>query len=96
MTPEELEKLMQTGAASFDEMLRRPWECSELEMELKTAMGLKDVASCRELLGEKGQWLAKFKSHELAELMDTAIHSGEADELLDLLLRSGVPRELVG
>lgn len=96
MNPEETEKLMQTGAASFDELMRRPLECSELEMELKTAMELKDVGSCRELLGEKGQWLAKFKSHELAELMDTAIHTGEtADELLDLLLRSGVPAHSV-
>jgi ankyrin repeat protein len=96
VNPEEIEKLMQTGAASFDEMLRRPQECSELEMELKTAMELKDVAFCRELLREKGQWLAKFKSHELAELMDTAIHSGEAaDALLDLLLQSGVPAHSV-
>ncbi len=96
MTPEDIEKLMQTGADSFNEMLRRPRECSELEMELKTAIELKDVASCRELLREKGQWLAKFKSHELAELMDTAIHSGEAaDELLELLLQSGVPAHSV-
>ena len=96
MSPEHIAKLMQTGADAFDEMLRRPWECSEMEMELKTAMELKDVASCRELLREKGQWLAKFKSHELAELMDTAIHSGEAaDELLGLLLQSGVPAHSV-
>ena len=96
MKPEDMAKLMQTGADRFDEMLRRPRECSELEMELKTAMGLKDVACCRELLREKGQWLAKFKSHELTELMDTAIHSGEAaDELVGMLLQSGVPAHSV-
>ena len=53
MTPEDIEKLTQIGAESFAESLRRPRECSELEMELKTAMQLKDVACCRELLREK-------------------------------------------
>ncbi len=87
---------MEIGANSFDEMLDRPRECSELEMELMTAMELKDVACCRELLREKGQWLAKFKGHELAELMDAAIHSGEtAEDLVDLLLQSGVPAHCV-
>lgn len=96
MNPEEIEKLMQAGADCFEEMLRRPRECSELEMELKTAMELKDVASCRKLLRKKRRWLAKFKSRELAELMDTAIHSGEtADELVGLLLQSGVPAQSV-
>jgi len=97
MTPEdEIEDLMPTGTDRFDEILRRPWECSELEMELKTAMELKDMDSCRELLRKKGQWLAKFKSHELVELMDTAIHSGEAaDDLLNLLLQSGAPAHSV-
>lgn len=91
MTPEDLEEFTQKKSDSIDELLRRSWECSELEMELKTAMGLKDVACCRELLREKGQWLAQFKSHELAELMDAAIHTGEtADELVGLLLQSGV------
>lgn len=96
MTPEEIEKLTQMGADSCDEMLRRPWECSELDMELKTAIDLKDVACCREMLREKGQWLPEFKGHELAELMDAAIRSGEAaDELVDLLLQSGIPAQCV-
>lgn len=96
MTPEDLDKLMQTGADSFDEMMRRPWECSELEMELKAAMELKDVDSCRELLRDKGQWVAKFKSHELAELMDAAIGTGGvAVEIVGLLLNSGVPAHSV-
>lgn len=96
MTPEDLEKIMHSGAASFDEMMRRPWECSRLEMELKSAIELKDVDSCSELLREKGEWLAKFKSHELAELMDAAIHTGEtADALVSLLLQSGVPADCV-
>ena len=96
MKPEDLEKLMQSGADAFDEMMRRPRECSELEMELKTAIELKDVDSCRELLREKGAWLAKFKGHELAELMNAAIHSGEpADELVGLLLQSGVSANCV-
>ena len=61
-------------------------------MELKTAIELKDVACCRELLREKGQWLAEFKGHELAELMDAAIKTGDAaDELVTLLLEAGVP-----
>ena len=96
MNGDYIENLMQTGKERIDEILRRPWECSELEMELKTAMELKDAACCRELLREKAQWLAKLKSHELAELMDTAIYSGEAaDELLGLLLQSGVPAHSV-
>ncbi len=96
MNPEDLKELMQTGADRVDEILNRPWECSELEMGLKTAMGLKDLACCRELLQEKGQWLAKFKSHELTELMDMAIRSREAaDELVGLLLQSGVPAHSV-
>lgn len=96
MNPEDLEELMQTASNSFDEMLRRPWECSELEMGLKTAMELNDVACCRELLREKGRWLAKFKGHELAELMDAAIHSGgPAGDLIDLLLQAGVPAHCV-
>jgi ankyrin repeat protein len=96
MTPDDLEKLMQTGANAFDERMRRPRECSELEMELKTAIELKDVACCRELLRDNGQWLAQFKGHELAELMDTAIGTGEAaDEIVSLLLQSGVPAHSV-
>jgi ankyrin repeat protein len=92
MTPEDLEEFTKMGAASFDEMLRRPWECSELEMELKTAMELKDAACCRDLLRDKGKWLAELKGHELAELMDAAIQSGEsADELVGLLLEAGFP-----
>ena len=92
MTPEDIEELMQTGADSFNEMLRRPRQCLDLEMELKTAIELKDVTCCRDLLREKGQWLAQFEGHLLAELMDAAIDSGEtADELVDLLLQFGVP-----
>lgn len=65
-------------------------------MELRTAMELKDVDSCRELLLEKGGWFAQFKSHELVELMDVAIHTGgAADELVALLLQSGVPAHSV-
>lgn len=96
MNPEDLEKLMQEGADRFEEMLGRPWESTELEMELKTAMELKDVARCRELLREKGQWLAGFKSHERADLMDAAIKAGDvADELLGLLLDTGIPAHCV-
>ena len=65
-------------------------------MELKTAMELGDVATCRELVREKGRWLAEFKSHELAELVDAAIGAGAAaDELVGLLLQSGVPAHSV-
>ena len=96
MKPQGLDKLMQAGADSFEEMLRRPWECSELDMELKTAIERKDVDCCRGLLREQGRWLARFKGHELAELMDAAIHTGEtAGELVSLLLESGVPAHSV-
>ena len=96
MTPEDLEKLMRSASASVDDLMRRPWECSELEAELRAAMESNDVASCRELLREKGNWLAKFRGHELAELMDAAIVSGEsAVPLVDLLLQSGVPANCV-
>ena len=91
MTPEAIQKLLQIGGGVFEEMLRRPLECSELEMELKAAMELQDVASCREILQEKGQWLKQFKGHELTQLLDTAIHAGEAaDELVGMLLACGV------
>ncbi len=96
MTPEEIEKLTHNGADSFAELLRRPWECTELEMELKSAIDLKDVACCRDLLREKEKWLAEFKSHELAELMDAAIRAGgAAEELVGLLLESSVPANSV-
>ena len=96
MTPEDADELAQAGADSFDELLLRPRECSALEMELKTVIELKDALCCRELLREKGQWLAEFKSHELAELMDTAIRAdAAADELVGLLLQSGVPAHTV-
>ena len=96
MTPEDIEKHMKEGAKAFEEILRRPPECSALEMELKSALGLKDVAQCRALLREQGRWLAKFKGYELAELMDAAIHADSAaDELVGLLLHSGVPAHCV-
>lgn len=96
MNPDDLDELLRTGAERFEEMMRRPAECRTLEIELKTAMKLKDVARCRFLLQEKEQWLAQFKSHEFAELMDAAIQAdAAADELVGLLLQSGVPAQCV-
>ena len=71
-------------------------EYRELAMELITAIERKDVAGCASLLREKGKWLPEFKSHELAELMDAAVHADTAaDGLIDLLLASGVPAHTV-
>lgn len=96
MTPEDLENLRQRGADSFAEALLRPWECSELEMELKAAIDSRDVTLFRELLREKRQWLAEFKSHEFAQLMDAAVQAdAAADDLVGLLLQSGVPAHSV-
>lgn len=96
MNPEELAEITRSGDERFQELLDRPWECTELEMEMKTAMDLKDAARCRKLLREKGQWLAKFKGYQLTELMDVAIKAGDAaDELLGLLLEAGVPSHCV-
>lgn len=96
MNPEELAEFTRAGEERFQELLNRPWECTELDMELKTALGLKDVDRCRELLREKGDWLSKFKGHELTELLDTAIKAGDAaDELLGLLLGAGVHPQCV-
>lgn len=96
MTPEEVEQHMQAGADAFEELLCRPPECSALQLELKTAVELKDVAYCRALLLEKRRWLAEFKSHELAELMDAAIRAdAAADEIVSLFLRAGVPAHSV-
>ncbi len=75
----------------LQEMMRRPPECRSLDLELKAAMEVKDVAGCRLLLREKGRWLAQFKSYEFAELMDAAIRADSAAaELVELLLKSGV------
>lgn len=96
MNPEELAEFTRAGEERFQELLNRPWECTELEMELKTALELKDVHRCGELLSEKGGLLSKFKGHELAELMDAAIKAGdEADELIGLLFEAGVPAQCV-
>jgi len=96
MNTKDLAEITQAGAESFEELLHRPWECSELEMELRTVMELKDVDRCRDLLREKRQWLAKFKGHELTELMDAAIKAGDAaDELVGLLQQAGVPSQCV-
>lgn len=96
MMPEDIEKLMQAGSDILDDMISRPWEYTSLQMELKTAIEQKDVDCCRELLQEKGMWLARLKGHELTELMDAAIRSEEAaDEFVDLLLQSGVPAHCV-
>ncbi len=96
MKPSSNVALAQAGADSLKELLSRPWECSVLEMELKTAICLKDVTCCRELLKEKGELLMQLKSHEFAELMGEAIHSGAAaDELVGVLLQSGVPAQCV-
>jgi len=96
MNPEDLEELTQAGADWLEELLRRPSECSDLNMELKTAIELRNLEDCRELLREKGRWLAGLKGHELAELMDAAIKSGDAaDELVGLLLQAGVPAHCV-
>ena len=65
-------------------------------MELRTALDLKDVGRCRELLGRPDSRLAQFKAHELAALMDAAIGAGAAaDELISLLLEAGVPAHSV-
>ena len=96
MNPEGIDELLRSGAERFDEMMRRPPECRALEMELKTAMELKDVACCRVLLREKRQWLAQFKPRDFAELMDAAIQAdAAADELVGLLLQSSVPAQCV-
>lgn len=96
MTSEDPIDLSQMGSDWLDEMLARPPECSELDMELKTAIERKDLAGCRELLREKGKWLSEFKGHELAQLMDAAIKTDAiADQLLDFLLESGVPAHTV-
>jgi ankyrin repeat protein len=83
------------GDKWFNELLDRPWECSTLEMELKSAMQLNDVETCRKLLRKGRHWLAKFKDHEFAELMDAAIDSAAAPDLLTLLLDAGVPAHCV-
>jgi ankyrin repeat protein len=96
MNPEERAELTRAGEERFQELLNRPWEWTELEMELKKAMELKDVGRCRELLREKGQWLAKFKGYQLTELMDVAIKAEDAaNEFLGLLLEAGVPPNCV-
>lgn len=96
MNPQDMDELLRTGAERLEEMLRRPPECRAWEMELKTALGLPDVARCQVLLQEKGPWLAQFKSHGFAELMSAAILAdAAADELVDLLLQSGVPAHSV-
>ena len=88
MTPDD--------SSGIDQILNRPMECMTLEMELKTAIGLKDGSRCRELLLEGAKWLAMFESHELAELLDAAIHAGSlAEEIVELLLESGVPAHSV-
>jgi hypothetical protein len=91
MTLDEIRKMLETEAGAFVEKLRRPQECSELQGELTAAMEVQDVAVCREVLRKKAQWLRQFKGHELAELLDSAIHAGEAaDELVGMLLEWGV------
>ena len=88
MTPDD--------SSGIEQILNRPMECMTLEMELKTAIGLKDGSRCRELLLEGAKWLAMFESHELAELLDAAIHAGSlAEEIVELLLESGVPAHSV-
>jgi ankyrin repeat protein len=96
MTPEGPDEVFQIGEKLFDEMLQRPRECQSLEMELKSAIVCKDVARCRELLQTKRKWLSEFKSHEHAELLGAAIHSGDtATELVGLLLQADVPAQCV-
>jgi ankyrin repeat protein len=96
LTPDDIKKQTQAGAAAIEEMLRRPPECAALARELRSALKFKDVAQCGTLLREKGRWLAEFKGHEQAELMDAAIHAdSSADELVALLLQSGVPAHCV-
>lgn len=96
MTPDAASDFPHSGADAFAEMLDRPWDCQALHMELQTAIGLHDGAGCRELLKAKGQWLAMFKGHEQAELMDAAIRAeAAAEELVGLLLRAGVPAHCV-
>ncbi|MBC8012122.1 MAG: ankyrin repeat domain-containing protein [Burkholderiales bacterium] len=80
-----------TAEDRFNEILNRPPECLSLDMELKTALEGADAARCRELLRSRGKWLGKFQSHELAELLDSAIRGGNAaSELVDILLQAGV------
>jgi len=84
------------GEEWLNDLLERPWDCSTLDMELKTAMQLSDVAACRELLRDGRRWLASFKGYEFAELMDAAIDTGAAAaELLGLLVEAGVPAQCV-
>lgn len=92
MSPDDAAKDAPTGDDLFNEILNRPPECLSLEMQLKTAIEDNDGARCRELLQTHRKWLREFKSHELAELLDGAIHGGAvANELVDLLLQAGVP-----
>jgi ankyrin repeat protein len=96
MTSEDFNSLTQGAADRLAESLRRPWKYSEFEMELKTAINQQDIVLCRELLKKKGQWLTSFKGYELTELMDAAIRAdAAADELVGLLLQSGVPAHCV-
>ena len=96
MTSEDFESLTQGATDRLAESLRRPWKYSEFEMELKTAINQQDIVLCRELLKKKGRWLTSFKGHELTELMDAAIRAdAAADELVGLLLQSGVPAHCV-
>jgi hypothetical protein len=59
-------------------------------------MATRDRASFCGLLRKNRKWLAQFKSHELAELMDAAIHATEAtDDFVGELLQAGVPAHCV-
>jgi ankyrin repeat protein len=96
MIPEDASEPTQDGADSYNKSSNRPWECLAFEMELRTAINLKDVAYCDELLREKGHWLAELQSYEFAKIMDTAIHADDAaEELLGVLLQAGVPAHCV-
>ena len=96
MTTNDPYELSEFQSEWLADVLSRPPECSELDMELKTAMEHKDLDCCRELLLKNAKWLSHFKSHELAELMDAAIRTDSlAVQFVDLLLESGVPAHCV-